>query len=432
MAWLNVYRSKLCTADDAVSHIKSNDWVMLSGNAAAPYTLMEALAARAESLTNVTLSHVLLLGEDPLSKPGMEKAFHHNSLFVGPADRGSVNDGRSSYVPIHLHMIPRSIRSGACHVDVAMIQCSQPDEHGFMSVGVEVMATKAAVEMAKTVIVQVNDKMPRVHGDAFLHVSAVTHIVESDRDLPELQGKEATEVEKKIGAFIADMIPDGATLQLGIGGIPDAVLSLLKGKRDLGIHTEMVSDGLMRAMEQGIITGNKKTLHPGKVVGTFILGTRDLYDFVNDNPLLELHPVDHTNDPFVIARNDNMIAINSALEVDITGQVCSDSIGTYIFSGFGGQLDFIRGAAASKGGKPIIALPSTAKDGKLSRIVPTLKAGSGVVTTRADVHYVVTEFGVADLWGKNLQQRTNALISIAHPAFREMLEREAKARNLIS
>lgn len=432
MAWLNVYRSKLCTADDAVSHIKSNDWVMLSGNAAAPYTLMEALAARAESLTNVTLSHVLLLGEDPLSKPGMEKAFHHNSLFVGPADRGSVNDGRSSYVPIHLHMIPRSIRSGACRVDVAMIQCSQPDEHGFMSVGVEVMATKAAVEMAKTVIVQVNDKMPRVHGDAFLHVSAVTHIVESDRDLPELQGKEATDVEKKIGAFIADMIPDGATLQLGIGGIPDAVLSLLKGKRDLGIHTEMVSDGLMRAMEQGIITGNKKTLHPGKVVGTFILGTRDLYDFVNDNPLLELHPVDHTNDPFVIARNDNMIAINSALEVDITGQVCSDSIGTYIFSGFGGQLDFIRGAAASKGGKPIIALPSTAKDGKLSRIVPTLKAGSGVVTTRADVHFVVTEFGVADLWGKNLQQRTNALINIAHPAFREMLEREARARNLIS
>lgn len=432
MAWINDYRAKLCNAEEAVSHVKSESWVMLSGNAAAPYTLMEALAARARDLTNVTLSHVLLLGEDPLTRPGMEGAFHHNSLFVGPADRASVNDGRSSYVPIHLHMIPKAIRSGACRVDVAIVQCSPPDEHGFMSLGVEVMATKAAVEMAKKVIVQVDDRMPRVHGDSFLHVSAVHHIVEASRELPVLQSKEATEVEKKIGAFIANMIPDGATLQLGIGGIPDAVLSLLKGKRDLGIHTEMISDGLMRAMEQGIITGTKKTLHPGKVIGTFILGSRALYDFVDDNPLFELHPVDYTNDPFVVAKNDNMIAINSALEVDLTGQVCSDSIGTYIYSGFGGQLDFIRGSAASKGGKPIIAIPATAKDGKLSRVVPALKLGSGVVTTRADVHYVVTEFGVAEIWGKNLQQRAKALINIAHPDFRETLEREARQRHLIN
>jgi acyl-CoA hydrolase len=294
------------------------------------------------------------------------------------------------------------------------------------------MSTKAAVEVAKKVIVQVNHAMPRVLGDSFLHVSRATHIVEADQPLLELTGRPATDVEKKIGAFVADMIPDGATLQLGIGGIPDAVLSLLKGKRDLGIHTEMISDGLVRAMEEGIITGNRKTLHPGKVVATFILGTRDLYDFVHDNPLFEVHPVDHTNNPFIIAQNDNMIAINSALEVDLTGQVCSDSIGTYIYSGFGGQLDFIRGSAASKGGKPIIALPATCKGGSLSRIVPKLKEGSGVVTTRADVQYVVTEYGVANLWGKNLQERAKSLINIAHPDFKEMLEKEAKERHLIN
>jgi acyl-CoA hydrolase len=431
MAWMDDYKAKLCSADEAVSHIKSGDWVWISGNAAAPFPLMEALAKRADDLTEVTLSHVLLMGEDPLSKPGMEKAFHHNSLFVGPADRASVNDGGSAYVPIHLHMIPKAIRSRAIRVDVAMIQCSPPDDHGFMSLGLEVMAQKAAVEMAKTVIVMVNDKMPRVLGDSFLHVSRATHVFECSLPLLELTGKPATDVEKKIGALIAEMIPDGATLQLGIGGIPDAVLSLLEGKRDLGIHTEMISDGLMRAMEQGIITGTRKTLHPGKVVSTFILGTRNLYDFVHDNPLFELHPVEHTNDPFMVAQNDNMIAINSALEVDLTGQVCSDSIGPYIYSGFGGQLDFIRGAAASKGGKPIIALPSTAKKGSMTRIVPKLKEGSGVVTTRADVHYVVTEFGAVNLWGKNLQERARELIRIAHPDFREMLEKEARERHLM-
>lgn len=431
MAWIDDYKAKLCTAQEAVSHIHSGDWVWISGNAAAPFPLMEALAARADELTDVTLSHVLLMGEDPLSRPHMEKAFHHNSLFVGPADRASVNDGRSAYVPIHLHMIPKSIRSGAIRVDVAMIQCSPPDEHGFMSLGLEVLAQKAAVEMAKTVIVMVNDKMPRVLGDSFLHVSRANHVFETSLTLLELTGKPATEVERKIGGIIAEMIPDGATLQLGIGGIPDAVLSLLEGKKDLGIHTEMISDGLMRAMEQGIITGNRKTLHPGKVVSTFILGTRGLYDFVNDNPLFEMHPVEHTNDPFIVAQNDNMVAINSALEVDLTGQVCSDSIGPYIYSGFGGQLDFIRGAAASKGGKPIIALPATAKQGTMTRIVPLLKLGSGVVTTRADVHYVVTEFGAVNLWGKNLQERARDLIGIAHPDFREMLEKEARERHLV-
>lgn len=431
MAWIDDYRAKLCSADDAVKTIKSGDWIWMSGNAAAPFPLMEALAKRAPDLQDVTLSHVLFIGEDPLSKPGMETSFRHNSLFVGAADRESVNDGRSAYVPIHLHMIPKAVRSGTCRVDVAMVQCSPPDDHGFMSLGVEIVTNKAALEVAKTVLVLVNDKMPRVLGDSFLHVSRATRIVEESIPLLELVGKPSTDVEQKIGGFIADMIPDGATLQLGIGGIPDAVLALLKGKRDLGIHTEMISEGLMRAMEQGIITGTKKTLHAGKVIGTFALGTRQLYDFIHDNPLFELHPVDHTNDPFIVAQNDNMIAINSALEVDLTGQVCSDSIGTYIYSGFGGQLDFIRGAAASKGGKPIIALPATAKKGTMSRIVPKLKEGSGVVTTRADVHYVVTEFGAVNLWGKNLQERARALIGVAHPDYREMLEKEARERHLM-
>lgn len=431
MSIMEQYRAKLCSPAQAVAAVKSNDWVWMSGNAAAPFVLMEALSQRAGELENVTLSHVLLMGDDPLSRPGMEKAFRHNSLFVGSGDRASVNDGRSAYVPIHLHMIPKALRSKAVRVDVAMIQCSRPDDHGFMSLGVEVMAQKAAIEMARTVIVQVNDQMPRIHGDAFMHVSRATLITEVSQPIFELKGKPASEVEQKIGALIAERIQDGATLQLGIGGIPDAVLSLLRGKKDLGIHTEMISDGLISAMEAGIITGNRKTLHPGKVIATFALGTKALYDFMDDNPLFELHPVDHTNDPYIIAQNDNIVAINSALEVDLTGQVCSDSIGPYIYSGFGGQLDFIRGAAASKGGKPFIALPATAKAGTMSRIVPMLKLGSGVVTTRADVHEVVTEFGVASLWGKNLSQRARALIAIAHPDFRDELERAAKERHLI-
>lgn len=431
MSWRDDYKNKLRTAEEAAKAVMPGDHIYLGGNAAAPLAIMKALAQRADELTNITLSHVLLIGKDHFSKEGMERAFHHNSLFVGESDRESVNDGRSSYVPIHLHMIPKSIRSGVTKVDVAIVQCSPPDDHGFMSLGLEVLASKVAVEVAKTVIIQVNKQMPRVLGDSFIHISKATYIVETDEPLIELPPKPPSEVERRIGSFIANMIPDGATLQLGIGGIPDAVLSLLKGKKDLGIHTEMISDGLMKALEAGIITGAKKTLHPGKVVGTFILGTRALYDIVNDNPLLELHPVDYTNDPYVIAKNDNMIAVNSAIEVDLTGQVCSDSIGTYIYSGFGGQLDFIRGAAASKGGKPIIALPSTTKNDTVSRIVPKLKEGSGVVTTRADVHYVVTEYGVAELWGRNLQQRAKALIKIAHPNFRDFLEKEAKERNLI-
>ncbi|NQT78936.1 MAG: acetyl-CoA hydrolase/transferase family protein [Candidatus Aminicenantes bacterium] len=431
MSWVDDYKSKLITAEEAVSVIQSGDRVYISGNAATPYSLMSALASRKDKLGDVELVHVLLMGEDPLSRPGMEGHFRHNSLFVGPADRKAINEGRADYVPIFLHQIPNLFYSEQMPLDVALLHLSPPDEHGFMSLGVEVLASKAAAETAKIVIAQVNEKMPRILGDSFIHVSRVHKIVEVSEELPQLERKPFTEVERKIGHFIADLIEDGSTLQLGIGGIPDAVLSALKGRQNLGIHTEMVSDGVMEAIEAGIITGAKKTFHPYKVILTFLLGSKKLYDFVDNNPMFEAHPTDYTNHPFNVSRNDNMVAVNSAIEVDITGQVCSDSIGTYIYSGFGGQVDFIRGAAHSKGGKPVIALPSTAKKNELSRIVPFLKKGAGIVTTRADVKYVVTEYGVAYLHGKNLQERTIALINIAHPKFREDLTKEAKGRYLL-
>jgi acyl-CoA hydrolase len=431
MSWIDDYKKKLVTAEEAVAVIKSRSRVYISGNAATPYVLMKALTLRKDELKDVELVHVLLLGEDPLSKPEMEGHFRHNSLFVGPADRKAINEGRADYVPIFLHQIPDLFYSDQMPIDVAMLHLSPPDEHGFMSFGVEILASKAAAETAKVVVAQVNEKMPRVLGDSFIHVSRVDKVVEVSEDLPQLEKKSFTEVERKIGHFIAELIEDGSTLQLGIGGIPDAVLSALKGSRDLGIHTEMVSDGVMEAIESGMITGAKKTFHPYKVILTFMLGSDRLYEFADNNPALEAHPTDYTNHPFHVSRNDNMVAVNSAIEVDISGQVCSDSIGTYIYSGFGGQVDFIRGAAHSKGGKPIIALPSTAKKGEMSRIVPFLKKGAGVVTTRADVKYVVTEYGVAYLHGKNLQERTKALINIAHPDFRDDLIKEAKSRHLL-
>ncbi len=431
MSWVDAYKKKLASAEEAVSVVKSGDRAYISGNAATPYVLMNALAARKDELKDVELVHVLLMGEDPLARPEMEGHFRHNSLFVGPADRKAINEGRADYVPIFLHQIPLLFLSEQMPLDAAILHVSPPDEHGFMSLGVEVLASKAAAEKAKIVIAQVNDKMPRVLGDSFLHVSRFHKIVEMSEPLPQLEKTPFSEVERMIGKYIADLIEDGYTLQLGIGGIPDAVLAALANRRDLGIHTEMVSDGVMEAIEAGIITGARKTFHPYKVVITFALGSTRLYDFVDNNPIFEAHPTDYVNHPFNVARNDNMVAINSAIEVDITGQVCSDSIGTYIYSGFGGQVDFIRGAAHSRGGKPIIALPSTAKEGEMSRIVPFLKKGAGVVTTRGDVRYVVTEYGVAYLFGKNLHERTKALINIAHPKFRPDLIREAKARNLL-
>jgi acyl-CoA hydrolase len=431
MNWLDDYKSKLRSPAEAVGMIRSGDRVYYGGNAAIPQTLVRALAARRDDLHDVQLNHVLLIGDDPLSAPGMEGHFRHNSLFVGPADRKAVNDGRADYVPIFLHQIPRLFRERIVPLDVAMVQVSPPDEHGFMSLGVEVLASTAACQMARTVIAQVNERMPRVLGDSFLHTSRVHAVVEATEPLPELQVAEPTDVERAIASHVLNLITPGCTVQMGIGGIPDSVYESMEGPMELGIHTEMISDGAMRAIERGVVTGVHKTLHPGKVICTFALGTAALYDFLDNNPLIEAHPVNHVNDPEIAAQNDNLVAINSAIELDLTGQVCSDSIGPYIYSGFGGQVDFIRGAAHSKGGRPVIAIPATAKGGAMSRIVPFLKEGAGVVTSRADVHYVVTEHGAVNLFGKNLRERAELLISIAHPAFQDDLERAAKERKLL-
>jgi acyl-CoA hydrolase len=432
MNWLDDYRSKLKSPAEAVEKIESGDRVYYAGNAAIPQALVRALAERKDELIDVQLNHVLLVGEDPLSGPGTERSFRHNSLFVGPADRKAVNEGRGDYVPIFLHQIPRLFREKIVSLDVAMIQCSPPDEHGFMSLGVETLASIAACQMAEVVIAQVNEKMPRVLGDSFMHVNRVNVVAEYTEPLPELVPKPATDVEKAIASHVIPLIERGSTVQMGIGGIPDSVWESMEGDLELGIHTEMISDGAMHAIQRGVVTGTRKNMHPGKLVLTFALGSEELYDFLDNNPLIEAHPVDYVNDPFIVSQNENMVAINSAIEVDLTGQVCSDSIGPYIYSGFGGQVDFIRGAAKSKGGRPIIALPSTAKGGSMSRIVAFLKEGAGVVTSRADVHYIVTEHGVANLFGKNLSERAQALIEIADPAFQEELEAAAKDRKLLT
>ncbi len=428
MRWIEKYNSRRVTAEQAVAAIKSGDKIFTSGNAATPYELMQALAERSEELQDIDVYHLLLMGDDPLTSAKREGRFRHKSLFVGPADRKAVNEGKADYIPIFLYEIPDLFRSQIA-LDVAIIQTSPPDEHGFLSLGVETAATRAAAETAKTVIALVNDQMPRALGDCFIHISRIDYVVETSKKLPELASKPFTEVENRIAGHITTLIEDNTTLQLGIGGIPNAVLALLKDRKDLGIHTEMASDALVGAIESGIVTNRMKNFHNGKVIATFALGTQQLYDYIDNNPVFEFHPVDHTNDPFVVAQNDGIVAINSAVEVDITGQVCSDSIGYRIYSGFGGQVDFIRGAARSKGGKPIIALPSTTRDGTISRIVPHLKEGAGVVTSRGDVHYIVTEYGIAYLHGKSLRERVEALISITHPDFRSELEAFAREKN---
>jgi acyl-CoA hydrolase len=358
----------------------------------------------------------------------MEKSLRHCSLFVGSAERKAIEQGRADYIPVFLSEIPSLFINRNIPLDVVFVMVSPPDNHGYVSLGVECVASKAAVENAKVVVAQVNENMPRTHGDTFVHLSQIHHIFEHTESLIELEIPKFTDVELRIAKHITPLVNDGATLQLGIGGIPNAVLASLEGKKDLGIHTEMVSEGLLDAISKGVVTNARKNLHPLKSVATFVLGTRRLYDYVNDNPMFEFRPCNYTNNPFVVAKNDNMVSINSAIEVDLTGQVCAESIGPRIYSGFGGQLDFVRGASASKNGKAIIALPSTAKEGKVSRITPYLQHGSGVLTTRADVRYVVTEYGVASLFGKNLRQRADELINIAHPAFRDELEREFKTR----
>ncbi len=432
MDWASTYRSRVTTAEKAVEGVRSGDHVWLHAGCCNPEELVRALVARADELENVEVAHLLTFGYAEHTNAKYEKSFRHRAMFTGGNVRQAVNEGRADWVPVFLSEIPHLITSGLQPVDVAMIHVSPPDEHGFCSYGVGVECTKAAAERASRVLALVNKQMPRSLGDAFIHVSKLTHVVEIDRLPVELPGAgQVGEVAMAIGRNIAELIPDGATLQMGIGEIPDGVLLYLKHKKNLGIHTEMFSDGLIELFEAGVITGEAKTLHRGKIVASFILGSRKTFDFIDNNPFVEFHPSDYVNDPFIIARHDNMVAINSALSVDITGQVNSDSIGRQVYSGFGGQVDFIRGASRSRGGKPIIALPATAKDGKISRIVDVLAEGAGVVTSRGDVHYVVTEFGVADLYGKSLRERARALIAVADPRFRDELGEAARRRKLL-
>jgi len=412
---------KEATAAEALRCVESGNRVYIHPGCATPEPLARALAARAAELEDVEVVHLLTFGEANYIRPEMEGHFRHRAFFIGSNVREAVNAGRADFVPIFLGEIERLFCSGAMPIDVALIQVSPPDPHGFCSLGVGVDTTLTAAKHARIVVAEVNQQMPRTYGDSFLHVSGIDYMVPTDRPLLELPRHPVTELHRAIGRHIAGLIEDGSTLQLGIGGIPDAVLFYLREKNDLGIHTEMFSDGLIELVRSGVINCERKTLHPHKIIASFVLGSRPLFDFINNNPLIELHPVYYTNDPFVIAQNEKMVAINAAVQVDLTGQVCSDSIGRSFYSGFGGQTDFIRGAARSKGGKPVIALPSTARDGTVSRIVPMLEVGAGVVDTRADVHYVVTEYGVAHLFGKSVRERARELIRIAHPRFREEL-----------
>ncbi len=432
MNWVDIYRSRVTTAPEAVKAIESGDRVWIHPGCNTPTRLIDAMVARAPELEDVEVVHILTLADAPYAEPGMAGHFRHRALFVGGNVREAVNQGRADFVPVHLHEIPALITGGLMPVDVALIHISPPDEHGFCSYGVGVDGTKAAVENARVSIALVNQRMPRTLGDSFVHVSKLTSVVEVDEPLIELpMATEVSETARQIGRNIASLIPDGATLQMGIGEIPDAVLIFLEDKQHLGVHTEMFSDGLVDLFEAGVVTNERKTLHRGKIVASFVIGTKRSFDFVDNNPFMEFHPSGYVNDPFIVAQNENMVAINSALSIDLTGQVCADSIGPKVYSGFGGQLDFIRGAARSKGGVPIIALPSTARDGAISRITQALLPGSGVVTTRADVHYVVTEYGVANLYGQSLRERARQLIDVAHPDHREELERAAGERRLL-
>lgn len=416
-----LHETKARTAFDAVQCVRSGDRVWVQPGHNTPIPLVEALTARAPELRNVEMAHMLTFGDAPYTRPEFAASFHHNGLFLGANVRAAVAAGRADYIPIHLSEIEGLVTSGEMPIDVAFLQTAPPDAHGNLSFGTGVDCSLTVARHAHHVIVEVNDRMPRTHGECTLHVSEVTAIVHTSRPLPQAIPERRSDVHTRIARHVASLIADGATLQMGIGAIPDAVLSELHSHRNLGVHSEMVSDGIIPLVQSGVVNGAEKSIHRGKIVLGFVLGSQPLFDFLHENIAFEFHPIAYTNDPFVIAQNPKMVSINSALEVDITGQVCADSIGPLPYSGFGGQVDFMRGAARSQGGKPIIALPSTARDGTVSRIVPSLKPGAGVVTSRADVHYVVTEFGIAYLHGRNLRQRAEALAAIAHPAFRDQL-----------
>ena len=422
MTWSDEFRARSMSAAQALEAVRSGDRVWIQSGCGTPAVLVDALVARAAELRDVEIIHMKTLGNADYTKPEYAGHFRHRGLFLGENVREAVAAGRADYTPIFLSEIEGLFESGQLPLDVALMQVSPPDAHGFMSLGTTVDCTLTAARFAKVVIAEVNERMPRTLGDTFIHVSHITAVVETSHALLELHPEPFTDLHLRVARRVASLIPDGATLQTGIGGIPDAVLACLEDKHDLGIHTEMCSDGVIELMESGVINGERKSLHKGKAVAAFVLGSQRLFDFIHENASFEFRSISYTNDPFVVAQNDRMVAINSALQVDLTGQVCADSLGTRPFSGFGGQVDFIRGAARSRGGVPIIALLSTAQRGAVSRIVPVLEPGAGVVTSRADVHYVVTEHGVAYLHGKTLRERAQALIAIAEPRFRQELE----------
>jgi 4-hydroxybutyrate CoA-transferase len=421
MSWQDDYRRKTMSALEAVQCIQSGMRLYVHSGCAEPETLVETLTARAPFVKDVEIVHFMTAGRADYTAPEFEGHFRQNSLFMGANVRKAVNEGRADFTPIFLSEAEALFENGQMPLDVALVQVAPPDAHGFCSLGVDVCATLTAARCAKLVIAQVNDQMPHTFGDSFLHVNEIDVVVPVSRPLCELKPVKITEIHHAIGKHISGLIEDGSTLQLGIGGIPDAVLLELTNHRDLGIQSELVSDSVIPLIEAGVINGSQKTIHRGKIILGFVLGSKKLFNYIDNNPMFEFHPSKYTNDPWVIAQNNKMVAINSALQVDLTGQVCADSIGTSFYSGIGGQVDFIRGAARSKGGKPIIAIPATAKNGSVSRIVPMLDPGAGVVTSRGDVHYVVTEFGVAYLHGKTIRQRAEALIEIAHPKCREEL-----------
>lgn len=428
MEWKSIYKSKLVSADQAVKNIKSGDRVVLQHAAGEPLTLVDAMVKNKDAYKDVEIVHLVALGKGEYTMPEMSDSFTHNALFVGASTRKAVNDARADFTPCFFSEVPKMFKENYLPVNVALIQVTPPDAHGFCSFGVSVDYTKGAAECAKVVIAQVNEKMPRTFGDSLIHVSEIDYIVEASEQLLEINPPKITEIERAIGENCAKLVEDGSTLQLGIGAIPDAVLMFLKDKKDLGIHSEMISDGVLDLIEAGVITNKMKSIHKGKIIVTFLMGTQKLYDFIDNNPMIEMYPVDYVNNPMVVAKNYKMVCINSCIQVDLMGQVCAESIGLRQFSGVGGQVDFGRGASMAEHGKSIIAMPSTAAHGKISRIVPILDEGAAVTTSRNDVHYIVTEYGIANLKGKSLKERARALISIAHPNFRAKLTEEWEKR----
>ena len=427
MDWKDLYAQRKMTAEEAVARVRSGDRVVTPNAAGAPVHLINALVARKDDLKNVEIAHMVPFAKAPYAAPEMEGHFIHSSIFVGGSTRATIEAGIGDYTPCFFHKVPELFDT-TLPVDVALIHVSTPDEHGCCSYGVTVDYEKHAAEVAKLVIAQVNENMPRTLGDCFIHVSEMDCIVECNDPILELGAPKITEIEKKIGGHCAELIRDGDTLQLGIGAIPDAVLLFLKEKKDLGIHTEMFSDGVVELVEAGVINNSKKTLHRGKSVATFLMGTRRLYDYVHNNPAVEMYPVNYVNDPVIIAKNDNLVSINSCVQIDLLGQVVSESIGPVQISGVGGQIDFIRGASMSRGGRSILAMNSTAAGGKVSKIVPFIDQWSAVTTSRNDVQYVVTEYGIAELRGHTTRDRARSLIKIAHPDFRDSLKEEFEKR----